>query len=32
MNFKNFGIRESYDSDEDSILDDFYIPVLSNAI
>ena len=32
MNFKTLPIREFYDSDEDDILNDFYIPVLSNAV
>ena len=32
MNFKTLPVKEFYDSDEDDILNDFYIPVLSNAV
>jgi len=32
MNLKDLQIKKSYDSDNDNILNDFYIPVLSNAI
>ena len=31
MNFQSLRVKEFYDSDEDDILNDFYIPVLSNA-
>ena len=31
MNFKDLNIKQFYDSDEDDILNGFYIPVLSNA-
>jgi len=32
MAFKELKIKETYDSDEDDILNDFYIPVLSQAV
>ena len=32
MVFKNLRILETYDSDEDDILNDFYIPILSNSV
>ena len=32
MNFKDLNVKQFYDSDEDNILNNFYIPVLSNAI
>lgn len=31
-NFKNVNLKSSYDSDEDDILRDFYIPVLANSV
>ena len=32
MTLKDLNLKETYDSDEDDILNDFYIPVLSNSI
>ena len=32
MGFKKLNLKSSYDSDEDDILNEFYIPVLSNAV
>lgn len=32
MSFKQIYLKNCYDSDEDNILTDFYIPILSNAI
>ena len=32
MTFRNLYLKETYDSDEDDILNDFYIPTLSNSI
>ena len=32
MAFKNINLKVAYDSDEDNILDNFYIPLLSNAV
>ena len=31
MSFKDLDIKEDYDSDEDNLVSDFYIPILSNA-
>lgn len=32
MDLEGLGLKEAYDSDEDDILNDFYIPALSNSI
>lgn len=32
MNLKDLNLKRSYDSDSDDILNDFYIPSLSNSI
>ena len=32
MGLKELNLKESYDSDKDDLLNDFYIPVLSNSI
>lgn len=32
MSFKNLNIKREYDSDEDNLVTDFYLPVLSEAI
>lgn len=32
MNFRKLNIRRSYNSEEDNLLEDFYIPVLNNAV
>lgn len=32
MNFKDLDLKNCYDSDEDNILSDFYIPVLENSV
>lgn len=32
MAFPELGLKETYDSDEDDILEDFYVPVLSHAV
>jgi len=32
MGFKDLSLKVSYDSDEDDVLNDFYIPVLSEAV
>lgn len=32
MSLKNINLKSSYDSDEDNILEDFYIPILSQSI
>ena len=32
MGFRELEIKESYDSDKDDVLDEFYIPVLSQAV
>jgi len=32
MNFEELEIKSSYDSDDDDILNDFYIPVLGNSV
>jgi len=31
LSLKELNLERSYDSDNDNILDDFYIPILSNA-
>jgi len=32
MNLRNISLKSTYDSDVDNVLNDFYIPVLSNSI
>ena len=32
MSFKNLEIKRAYDSDEDNLVSDFYMPVLSKAV
>ena len=32
MSLKDIELKKSYDSDEDNILQDFYIPILSNSV
>ena len=32
MGFKDLSLKEAYDSDEDDVLNDFYISVLSQAV
>ncbi|MBA7652926.1 hypothetical protein ES703_60765 [subsurface metagenome] len=32
MSFGELAIKSSYDSDDDDILNDFYIPVLNNSV
>ena len=31
MSFKNINIKGEYDSDEDDVVSEFYIPILSKA-
>ena len=31
MSFKNLTIKDQYDSDEDNLVNEFYLPILSDA-